>query len=105
MKIARIFFDSDMRQGFQGMHGVLQKAKVDHRNLDPADFYIFMNHARTKFKLLSGQYLVYFNNGNRRIPLEAIQYLPSNFGGSQLDLERAMTNALRTSLLKQLGQL
>jgi len=98
MKIARVFQESDMRQGFQGLHRQLRKVSVDPSNLDPDHYYIFMNRACTKFKLISGPYLVYFNNGSRRIPLDAIQYLPKNFGGT----ETQMNEAIRKSLIKRL---
>lgn len=100
MKIARIFLEQDMRRGFQGLHMELAKHKVNPNNLDPENYYIFMNRANTKFKLISGHYLVYFNNGNRRIPLEAIQFLPKNFGGT----ETQMNEAIRKSLEKRLAR-
>lgn len=101
MRIARVFLNSDMRMGFQGLHDLMQKHSVNTRNLDPSALYVFMNKACTKFKLISGQYLVYFNNGNRRIPLEAIQYLPKNFGGT----ETQMNEAIRKSLKKRLDRI
>ena len=100
MKLARVFLETDMRMGFQGLHRTLNQHKVNTNNLDPEAYYVFMNRKRTKFKVISGQYLVYFNNGNRIIPLEAIQYLPRNFGGSELE----MTEAIRKVVLKQLGR-
>jgi len=99
MKIARIFLESDLRQGFQGLHSVLSKHKINPKNLNPEHYYIFMNRACSKFKMLSGSYLVYFNNGNRRIPLNAIQYLPKNFGGT----ETQMNEAIRKTLVERLN--
>lgn len=99
MRLARIFLEQDMRMGFQGLHDVLIKTKIDPKNLNPDNLYVFMNRKCTKFKLISGHYLVYFNNGNRRIPLEAIQYLPKNFGGTQTQ----MNEAIRKSLEKRLN--
>lgn len=100
MKIARVFLESDLRQGFQGLHKVLVKAQINPSALNPEHYYIFMNRACTKFKLITGAYLVYFNNGNRLIPLDAIQYLPKNFGGRETE----MNEAIRTSLVKQLSK-
>ncbi len=99
MRIARIFLDTSMNQGFQGLHRVLLKAKINPENLDPEAYYVFMNSKRTKFKVITGKYLVYFNNGEKQIPLEALQYLPRNFGGSQLE----MTDMVRKVVLKQLS--
>lgn len=99
MRIARVFLDTDLRQGFQGLHLLLLKSKINPNNLDPNNYYVFMNRQNTKFKLISGKYLVYYNNGNRRIPLEAIQYLPKNFGGT----ETQMNEAIKKTLEKRLG--
>lgn len=99
MRIARVFLDQDMRNGFHGLHLILAKAKINPRNLAPENYYVFMNRANTKFKLITGAYLVYYNNGSRRIPLEAIQYLPKNFGGT----EAQMNEAIRTTLKKRLN--
>lgn len=96
MKLARVFLETDMRMGFQGLHRLLIKNHVNPQNLNPDHYYVFMNRARTKFKVISGQFLVYFNNGNRLIPLEAIQYLPKNFGGSELE----MSDAIRKVVIK-----
>jgi hypothetical protein len=100
MRIARLFLESDLRQGFQGLHKILQNAKINPSALNPEHYYIFMNRACTKFKLISGAYLVYFNNGNRMIPLDAIQYLPRNFGGKETE----MNEAIRTSLTRKLSK-
>lgn len=100
MKIARIFLESDLRQGFQGLHTVLARHEIDPKNLNPDHYYIFMNRACSKFKMISGSYLVYYNNGNRRIPLDAIQYLPRNFGGS----ETQMNEAIKRTLTRQLNK-
>lgn len=63
---------------------------------------IFLNRAHTKMKVLTGVYLTYYNNGHRKIPLTAIQYLPTVFGGREIDLKTAMTAATRKALEKQM---
>lgn len=100
MKVARVFLDSDLRMSFQGLHQVLSSSKINPENLDPENYYVFMNRAATKFKLITGKYLVYFNNGNRRIPLEAIQYLPRNFGGKEAEMNEAIRKSLERKLTK-----
>lgn len=101
MKIARVFLETDMRMGFQGLHRLLARNSVNPQNLNPEHYYVFMNRKRTKFKVISGHYLVYFNNGNKLIPLEALQFLPRNFGGSEVE----MSEAIRKVVLKQLGRI
>ncbi len=96
MRITRVFFDINMGYGFQGL---TQIAKENKTKLEADTTVLFMNKKMTAFKVVvNGQYLVYFKNGSRRIPLEAIQYLPQQFGGSQMEVD----GAIRKSLLHKL---
>lgn len=99
MEIARVYFDVDMRLGFQGLTVLAVKKKYDPRVEDEKRMVVFMNRACTKFKLLvSNQYLVYYNNGSRRIPLEAISHLPTFFDGKKLTLDRAIAKTIINKL-------
>lgn len=94
MRIARIFFDVDMRQSFEGLKKIAEDAKTDLSHT-----ILFMNRKMTSFKILQQEsYLVYFKNGNRRIPLDAIQHLPMAFGGSEFEFNRAIEKSLRSKL-------
>ncbi len=100
MNIARVFFDVDMRCNFDGLKSLLKKNDMEPEKIK--GHVIFMNRANTKFKLLAGEYLVYYSNGNRRIPLSAIQYLPTSFDGRELNLDKAMSRAIFKDLSKRL---
>lgn len=98
-KIARVFLDVHMGQNFQGLTKLMMKEKIDARSLGFGDFVIFLNRACTAFKLLAGNsYLVYYKNKGK-IPLEAIQYLPASFGGSELEFNKAIEKSLRAKVL------
>lgn len=99
--IARVFFDCDLRCAFDGLHSLMRKSGMKPELT--TDFVIFFNRSRTKFKLISGSYLAYYSNGDRKIPLTAIQYLPAAFGGDEMNLERAMTKAMRKDIAKKLN--
>jgi len=101
MKIARIYFDQDMRNGFDGFKSVLRKDRIEPSA--STDMFIFINRAQTKFKILNNSYLVYFSNGNRKIPLTAFQYLPVSFGGTELDLKASMQKAIYKDFIKNWG--
>lgn len=82
------------------MRSILAKEKIKWDGLDKGSFLVFLNRKTTAFKVLCGNsYLVYYNNKNRKIPLDAIQYLPSFFDGS----EAQFTNAIERSLRQKLG--
>lgn len=99
MKIARIFFDVDMRCNFEGMREVIKDAKVDLKTIASDYVVILMNRKKTAFKMLvDNAYIIYYKNGNRRIPLEAIQYIPQRFGGSEMEFNKAVEKSLRVSL-------
>ena len=73
-----------------------KKAKTE---LEGNNTVLFINHARTKFKILrSDTYLVYYSNGNKRIPLDAIRYLPKAFNGSQVEMDSAIKDSLKSKL-------
>lgn len=63
---------------------------------------IFMNRKATAFKMLAGNdYLVYYNNKGRRIPLDAIQYLPTYFDGTNIEFTKVMERSVMDKLRKK----
>lgn len=100
MNITRVFLNTSMVMGFDGLREIAKKAK------SPATAdatLIFINKRMTSFKMLTkDQYLVYYRNGGRRIPLDAIRYLPTFFGGSEMEMNEAIRESLASKLGKQL---
>lgn len=100
MGIARVFFDVSMANNFDGLREVMRKAKLNPDRMKSDEFTIFVNRRQNAFKLFVGtNYLVYHKNGNRRFPLEAIQYFPRHFDGKAIDFDRAVETALMKKLL------
>lgn len=99
MRIARVFFGIDMRCNFDGIRAALKKEKMDLATLDKNMIVICLNNTKTAFKILvDNTYIVYYKNGNRRIPLEALQYLPQKFGGSEMEYNQAVETSIRQKL-------
>lgn len=92
MKITRLFVNTDLRCSFDGLRAIAKKAETD------ASTIVFINTARTAFKMLTGEYLVYYKNGTRRIPLDAIKHLPEHFGGSPVQMDSAIRKSLEEKL-------
>lgn len=99
MRIARVYFDMDLRCAFDGFREHLRAEKIEPEKLGKGDLIVFMNRKMTMFKMLAGdRYLVTYTNGNRRIPLEAIQYLPTYFDGSALSFSKAVEKSVKEKL-------
>jgi hypothetical protein len=93
MRITRIVFDADLRSQFDGLR---LAAKELGTTLGPESRVIFVNRKRNSFKLLSGnQYLIYYRSPKGRIPLEALRYLPQQFGGSELEVTEAISKSFK----------
>lgn len=91
MKLTRVFLDQDLRCSFEGLRKIAEDAKTDLKK----STLVFINAKKTSFKLLhQDSYLVYYKNGNRRIPLEALRHLPETFGGSEMDMQGAIRKTL-----------
>lgn len=90
MKLTRVFLDQDLRCSFEGLRKIADEAKTDLGGT-----IVFINAKKTSFKLLhQNSYLVYYKNGNRRIPLEALRHLPETFGGTELEMKGAIRKSL-----------
>lgn len=100
MRIARVFFDVHMGQNFKGLLSLCHKAQIRPEAMGES-FIVFLNKKKTKFKLLVGHnYLVYHDNKNNQVPLDAIRYLPSAFSGNEFSFDKA----IKESLVKKLNK-
>lgn len=98
MRITRVFIDVYMGYGFQGLSEIAKEAKT---NIGPESCVVFINRKTTAFKMMvDGIYLTYFKNGEKKIPIDAIRFLPEKFGGTQMEFDRAVKKSLETKLGK-----
>lgn len=99
MRINRVFFDVHMGLAFQGLGEIAKKAKT---KLDADSVVFFLNRKCTAFKIMvGGVYLTYYKNGARKIPLDALTLLPEKFGGSQMEMDDAISKSLEKQLNKE----
>lgn len=95
MRLTRIFFDTDLRCSFEGLRKTAKSARTELKG----NTVMFMNRAMTAFKVVTDdKYIVYFNNRHRRIPIDALKYLPQAFGGTELEMKQAIEKSLRVKL-------
>lgn len=81
-----------MGLGFDGLREMARKAKT---KIDEESTVFFLNKKQTAFKVIRGKdYIVYYRNGNKQIPLEALLHLPQAFGGSRTEMDKTIVAML-----------
>lgn len=48
--------------------------------------------------IAADQFCIYYKNGTRRIPLDALRYLPNFFGGTEMEMRGAIRKTLKDNL-------
>lgn len=80
MAIARVFFDSDLRYGIDGLRLELKKKRVAWSAMKAHDYVLFLNRRRNQCKMISfterGSWLTTFRAEKGRISLEDLKALP-----------------------------
>lgn len=95
MRLTRIFFDTDLRCSFVGLRAIAKSARTELEGTT----VMFLNRSTTAFKVMTdNKYVVSYNNGHRRIPIEALKNLPASFGGTELEMKQAIEKSLRAKL-------
>lgn len=95
MRIARVFLDTHMGKNFKGLMDICRKAGF-YPSENNEDYTVFINSKHTKFKLLVGsKYLIYFDNKDKRFPIDAIKYMPMAFSGKEFDFSKAIEKQIR----------
>lgn len=87
MRLTRVFLETDLRCAFDGLRMIAKNSKTKLEDTT----VLFMNRKCTAFKMLTNNtYCIYYRNGSRRIPLEALSELPMAFGGSAMEMNEAI---------------
>lgn len=102
MNILKVFPDTPMYYSYPGLLKILEKNKIT--KIKKGEFYIFINRARTAFKLVTGEgdniIIVYYKSPstNRPIDISALAYIPHFFGGKDAGYSKALEHNLRRKL-------
>lgn len=95
-RIQEIFFDTDLRNGLDGLIDVAKKRNVDIDKLKKGDFLVFVNTKRDKMRLVPCKDLfANYRSPTGRIELNMIRHIPEYFDGSELGFSKALEKALR----------
>jgi len=90
-----------MGLGHDGLRALLKREGIDLARLREGDLVMLMNKAGDKLKIIEGKgVLIAYLRMPKGIKImkEAIQYIPTCFGGRGFDYEKACQKALETRL-------
>lgn len=108
-RIKAVVDNTSMSLSHDGLFLVAKKLKIDMRSLENQELIVFLNRAKTRMKVVgqSGNLIGYIRMpDNRRIPLEAIQYLPQTFSaGGKIDIEAAIGKSVTDRLKARQSEL
>ncbi len=93
--IAHVFFETDMRNGHDGLTKRLGKII-----LKPGETAIFINRKWTALKLLTPEYVVLHLRPKHGLNPAAIKYLPACIEGKELNYQRALESAIHKRFAK-----
>lgn len=104
-RIVAAFDGVNMGKSHQGLAELAKLWHVKVDELNDGELILFLNTRRDKLKVLGsqGQVLAYVKlQDGRRLPLEAIQYIPKTFAAKgKLDLDAAITEHVKAALAKK----
>lgn len=100
-QIARVFINVSMANGHKGLAEIAKAHKIRIEKLEPGQFVLFINRARTKLKALASNDVLSYVNKDERLTLEAIQYIPAAFGlKGRFSYDEALRMAIEESMAK-----
>ena len=92
----------NMGLGHDGLTLIAKKFKIDLKTLVEGDLVLFLNRGKDKLKVLGPDSVVlgYIKMPKgRRIPLDAIQWLPKTFSSSgSINLEAAIEKSVKKAM-------
>lgn len=100
--ITRVFTGVDLRSQHLGLRALAAKHNIDLDKLNPGQHVLFFNSKLTKFKMYSAQGVLSYVSRDKRVDLEAIQYISQAFGvKGEFNFEKAERKMLEEKLAKQ----
>lgn len=97
-KIYRCFFDTDLRNGHDGLTSLAVRNKINLNLLDHGEFVVFINRRRNALKLFAANNVIAHYRQSHAIDLDTIRLLPTVFNGTDIKYDAALEKTLRAKL-------
>lgn len=99
-QIIRVFFDTHLGNGHDGLAKLASKEKIDVKNLNVGEYVVFINRDKSAFKLYATSFTVaHLRLPKGKIDLNTIAKIPTFFNGHEINYNKA----LKATLLEKLG--
>lgn len=106
-RIVAVVDNVHMGLGHEGLRGLAKLHRLPIEGLAQGELLLFLNRAKDKIKMVGhgGQVIAYFKMPHgRRLPLEAIQYIPQTFtADGKVDLDAAIEKHVTSALSRRAG--
>lgn len=96
-RLVRYVADQDLRLGYDGLN-----KKVPLTNLGQGEFVAFVNRAKDKVKLATGNDVILYHRmtRNKKLDPRVIMHLPRYLNGSRIDYDSAMRELIHQQFPK-----
>lgn len=99
-RILRVFFDIDMRNGFEGLDLLLKKERMSLAKLRKGEFLVFLNRKQNTMKICTQNNAMIYVRSQSRIDLNLLTHIPTYFNGTEFKFTRALEATLLSKLKK-----
>lgn len=97
-KIYRCFFDTDLRNGHDGLTLLAIRNKINLKMLDHGEFVVFINRRRNALKLFAANNVIAHYRQSHIIDLNTIRLLPTVFNGTEIKYDTVLEKVLKSKL-------
>jgi len=100
--VVHYFPRTDLRNSHMGLELLAKKAGHKVSELEAGEFLVFLNAAKTAFKVLcSNNIVAHYRSPSGYVDLRALQYLPAAFNGGKFNFDRALLLVLTKDLKRK----
>lgn len=90
-RVVQIIVNSDMRTWLKGLTKTMHSEGIDPATLEPGQYVIFINNAKTKMKFFCANGVIaYLNNDTKPITRAHLSAVPAAFKGADLSFGEAL---------------
>ncbi len=97
-KLLRVFLDTDMRAGHNGLSKVALKDNVNVADLKEGQHIVFVNKKADKIKIYSAKNIVSYLLSGSRLELSSLNYFADCFGADGFKYDKALKTVLEQKL-------
>lgn len=101
-EIIRYLPRTDLRSGHDGLAKIALKAGINPKTLEPGQFIVFLNRAKTAMKIYAANNLVvHYKSPTNWIDIRTFQFIPQAFSGGKFNYSVALRRVIEIDFKKR----